>query len=187
MAARALGVTFTLVATDEETAGLDAMQYLSSGPCVEALESGQGIATGPADFLSEGRWQALGQATAAAGIRSTLTFPIVDAEAVVGTVNLYGRSDDAFAGKHEQLASVFRAWAPGAVTNADLAFSTRRLAEQAPGLLREQALIDTATGIVAAAHEVDVDTALEYLLDAAERAGLPLIKLARVIIVARQS
>jgi GAF domain-containing protein len=175
------GVTFTLVATDEDVAALDAVQYLTTGPCVEALD-GQGMATTSDDLLNEPRWQVLGQATAAAGVRSTLTFPVMRGGEVVGTVNLYGRSDVTFDGKHSLLAIIFGAWAPGAVTNADLSFATRRAAEQAPERLRAEALISAATGVLASAADTDVDTARHQLEDAANRAGVPLDKLARLII-----
>lgn len=182
VASREDGLTFTLVATDEQTAALDGVQYLTSGPCVEALVDGQGIATTADDLFSEPRWQALARASAAAGVGSTLTFPIVVAGEVTGTVNLYGRTEDAFEGRHALLAAVFEAWAPGAVTNADLSFSTRRAAEQAPARLREDAIIDAATGIVAAWREITVDEAREPLEDAAARAGLPLVALARMVL-----
>jgi GAF domain-containing protein len=182
VASRAHEVTFTLVATDDDTATLDAVQYLTSGPCVEALDDAQGVATDARDLLAEDRWWALGQATAAAGVRSTLTFPIVEDGRVVGTVNLYGRTSDAFEDKHELLAAVFDAWAPAAVTNADLSFTTRRLAEEAPDRLRDDAMIDTATGIIAAARGIDVDSARNRLEDAARRAGVPVSRLARAIV-----
>jgi hypothetical protein len=175
------GITFTLVATDEEIAALDGVQYLTSGPCVQALD-GQGIATTSDGLFSEPRWRTFAQATAAAGVCSTLTFPIVDGDAVIGTVNLYGRSENTFEGKHNLLATVFKAWAPGAVTNADLSFSTRRVAEQAPTLLREEAIIDAATGIVAVSQEVALEAARQQLEEAAARAGVPVARLAHLVI-----
>ena len=136
IASRHLGVTFTLVATDEAIATLDAVQYVSSGPCVDAIDLGHGITTSPGGLLDESRWHDFARAGAAAGVHSTLTLPIVAPGGdVVATVNLYGGSVDAFEGRHQQLADVFRAWAPGAVTNADLSFSTRAVAEQAPAFL----------------------------------------------------
>ena len=176
------GVTFTLQATDEEIARLDGVQYLGSGPCVDAFHAGQGLATTAADLMDEGRWQTFAQATAAAGVRSTLTFPVLHRGQVIGTVNLYAASDDAFADKHDALAGVFGAWAPGAVANADLSFSTRHRAEQAPEQLRQQALLDTAAGIVAVDHDLTVEEARERLFDAAHRAGVPLESLARTIV-----
>lgn len=182
IAAHDHGVTFTLVATDEEIAALDGVQYAASGPCVDAVDDGRGMAATSDDLFSEPRWSVFARATAAAGVRSTLTFPIVDGDRVTGTVNLYGGSENTFDGKHRLLARVFSAWAPGAVTNADLSFSTRHVAEQAPARLREDALISAATGILAASRDVPVDVAREQLESSAARAGVPVGTLARVII-----
>ena len=184
IALRGHDLTFTLVASDEEIAALDAVQYLSSGPCVVVVEEGlpRGMATTSDDLFSEERWHDLARATAAAGIHSTVTFPIVDGDEVTGSVNLYGHTEHTFDGLHSELADVFRAWAPGAVTNADLAFSTRRLAERAPARLREDALVDTAVGILAASRAISFDTARAHLEDSAARAGVPLGTLARLII-----
>ena len=176
------GVTFTVVATDDEVAALDGIQYLTSGPCVDALGERRTMATTSEDLFSEPRWRSFAQASAAAGVRSTLTFPVVEGDEVTGTVNLYGRSDDTFDGKHKLLATVFGAWAPGAVTNADLSFSTRHRAQQAPAKLREGALIASATGILAASREIPTALAREHLEDSAARAGIPTIVLARMII-----
>src|SRR4051794_21231519 len=67
-----------------------------------------------------------------------------------------------------------RLWSlgPGAVANADLSFITRKEAERAPTRIRNQNLIDVATGIVAARRVVDAETAVARLRDAASRAGV---------------
>src|SRR6478735_8917468 len=183
IASREHEVTFTLVATDEETATLDAVQYVSSGPCVDAIDLGHGIATSPGGLLDEARWRDFARASAAAGVHSTLTLPVVGPDGdVVATVNLSGSRTDTFEGRHQQLAGVFGAWAPGAVTNADLSFSTRRAAEEAPDRLEHLALLDTATGIIAAVREIPVTEARWQIEDAARRAGVPVTRLARVIV-----
>ena len=187
VAMRQHGVTFTLVSSADEVAALDAVQYLTSGPCVEAVDDGHGIAASSQELMDEPGWRAFAQATAAAGVRSTLTFPIVQGGRAVGSVNLYGSSDHAFDGRHQPLADVFGAWAPGGVSNADLSFSTREVAVRAPAKLRDEARVDVATGIVAAMREVDVQTAAGLIQDAARRAGVPLVKLAEVIIHLRSS
>lgn len=185
IASREHGLTFTVVATDADIAGLDAVQYLSSGPCVEAMDRGHGIST-PEGLLSETRWQDLARASAAAGVRSTLTLPVVSRGEVVSTVNLYGNADHTFDDKHRALAEVFGAWAPGAVTNSDLSFVTRTAAEGAPLHLRESALIDTATGMLAAERRLTVDTARAQLEDASRRAGIPVVELARIVVAQRE-
>jgi hypothetical protein len=181
LAFREHGLTFTLIATDEEIATLDAVQYVTSGPCVDAVDLGHGIAT-PDGLLSEQRWQQFARASAAAGVQSTLTLPVLEGDVVVSTVNLYGRAEDTFAGRHEALADVFGAWAPGAIANADLSFATRRTAEKAPTQLRDAAVVDEATGMLAAERGLSLEEARAQLHDAASRAGIPVHRLARVLV-----
>src|SRR3954468_18147026 len=145
------GITLTYVASSDAIAALDGVQYVDGGPCVSAVEEGELIAVEEADPLDERRWQLFAQAAGAVGIRSTLSLPILaeprpgekggdmsheapDTGSSVGTrlgatpvtagVNLYGSRPDSFHGLHDQLAELFGAWSPGAVTNADLAFTT---------------------------------------------------------------
>lgn len=182
VASRDQGVTFTLVATPQEIAVLDAVQYVATGPCVDAVDLGHGITTSAGGLLDETRWSHFARASAAAGILSTLTLPVVDGDDVVGTVNFYGRNEDTFVDRHEELAEIFGAWAPGAVADADLSFATRRLAEQAPEQLRRAGLVDTATGILAAERRTSVKDAREHLDSAARRAGIPVETLAAVVV-----
>jgi GAF domain len=175
-------VTFTLVATDEEIATLDAVQYVATGPCVDAIHLGRGLASSPGGLLSEREWQEFARASAAAGIHSTLTFPVVVAGDVIATVNLYGDAADTFQDRHSELATTFGAWAPGAVTNADLSFSTRKQAQQAPVRLAERAWLDQASGVIAAQRDISLRAARAQLEDAALRAGIPVVRLARVVL-----
>jgi GAF domain-containing protein len=164
------GLTFTLVATTDLIAVLDAIQYLAGGPCVHGAETSQVVAFDNDNALDEERWRLFAEATAAHAVRSTLTLPVVHDGRVEGTVNLYAGSPAAFVGHHEELAEIFGAWAAGAVANADLSFRTRREAQAAPRRVREQHVIDVAIGMVAARFRVDVDTAHAHLQDAAARA-----------------
>jgi GAF domain-containing protein len=185
IARRDAGLTFTLIATATEIAVLDAVQYIAGGPCVEAGHATEVREFNRDDVLDEEEWRLFAETTAARAIHSTLTLPVVTDDQVVGTINLYAASRRAFVGHHDALAEVFGAWAAGAISNADLAFTTRRSAQAAPQQLHDQHLIDVATGIIAAQLGVDVDTALARLHDAAVRAGTTLIELARTIVDAR--
>jgi GAF domain-containing protein len=177
------GLTFTLVATDEDVATLDAVQYAAGGPCVDAALDTQVRRFNNGDALDETSWRMFAEATAALGIRSTLTLPLVDADGgALGTVNLYAASPQAFDGHYEELAEVFGAWAAGAVANADLSFTTRRLAQQAPGRARDAAVIDTAVGILSANLDVDIETAKRRLGVAAQYAGVSVSRLAHDIV-----
>ena len=166
------GVSFTLVSSDEQVAVLDAIQYTVGGPCVESVAAEQVLSYTQDDFLGEAGWQLFAQATAAASIASTLTLPIVVDGAVGGSINLYATTPDAFDGRHEEIAEIFGAWAPGAVTNADLSFSTRTVAEQAPLVLLDQVRIQVALGVLMVDQGLDTEAARELLYDAAHRAGV---------------
>lgn len=175
-------VAFTLVASDTATASLDGVQYLADGPCVEGARSGRTEEFDSHDPLDETSWELFARASAASGVASTLTLPIVEDETVVGTVNIYASAPGVFDGHHEQLAELFMAWAPGAVTNADLSFHTREVASQAPETLRTLADIDTVTGLIADAQHVDLDVARRRLHDAALRAGVDPGALAKLVL-----
>ena len=127
----------------------------------------------PEQLMNEHRWLMYAQASAAAGVRSSLTLPILDGVGVViGTVNLYAAGPEAFVGHHDQLAQALGASAAHAVTNADLSFSTRLEAAQAPQRLADQDDIDIALGIIAGSQDVTIGTAQERLREAAARAGI---------------
>lgn len=182
VASRADGVTFTLVATDEEAALLDALQYVTDGPCLEAAADGRTIACEEEDLFDEERWRLFASGTAALGVASSLSLPILGDDGVAGSVNLYAGSAGAFRGHHDEIAGIFEAWAPGAVTNADLSFSTRQVAEEAPRTLRDSLRIEVAAGIVAARRGVDLDAGHRLIRDAADRAGVSLGRLADMVI-----
>jgi GAF domain-containing protein len=176
------GVSFTLVASDEEMAVLDAIQYAVGGPCVESVRAERVLSYTQDDFLAEEDWQLFARATAAASIASTLTLPILVEERVAGSINLYAATPGAFTGRHEQIAEIFDAWAPGAVANADLDFSTRAVAEQAPRVLRDQLRIQVALGILMRNQDIDIETARTRLVDAAQRAGATVVMVAETLV-----
>lgn len=182
LAYREHGVTFTLVASEETVAALDALQYLDDGPCVAAVDEERLIEFNEGDVLDEARWQLFARGTAATGVASTLTLPLVIDEQVAGSVNLYAGSPDAFAGKHERLARTLGAWAEGAIANADLDFTTRRAAEGAPRQLFEATRIEVAVGILAASQDISPPVARERLREAARHAGVTQSALARLLI-----
>jgi GAF domain-containing protein len=175
------GLTFTLAATDDEVAGLDAVQYIDGGPCVGAAQDGREVEVD--ELLGEENWHMFAQASAAAGVRSSLTLPILDNRgSVIGTINLYASTPNAFEAQTEQLADALGSSAAKAMRNADLSFTTRLAAAQAPRQLVEADEVNTALWIIAASQEVDLATARERLRAAASRAGISDAKAAQAVI-----
>ena len=179
------GIVLTYVASDLDTAALDAVQYVDDGPCLEAVRQGETVETDTRSLLDEGRWTLFAQASAAAGVRSSVSLPVRREGVVRGGVNLYGNASDTFEGHVKQLARLFGAWAPGAVSNADLSFATRLEAMRSPRRLKGQAYVDRAIGILMA-RGLDPRAAEERLRNAAARAGVAVFVLARALVEAQE-
>ena len=113
--------------------------------------------------------------------------PVIVDEAVTGSVNLYATTPHAFDGLHSALASILGAWAAGATTNADLSFSTLDIARQAPRILADRVILETAAGLVMAAAHISVDEAYRRLGDAALRAGVSEIQVAEAVVGAARN
>ena len=187
-------LTFTLVAPSvpaprgEPSRDTDPRRSaLTDEPVDEVADEAARVAAGVSDPLDEDTWASFARASAAAGVASTLSLPVVDHDRVVGGINLYASSADAFVGRHGDLAEVLGASASGAIANADLSFESRRRAEQAPRQLRDQRLVDVAVGILAAREDVDLDEARDRLEDAAARAGVSEAQAALVLIRIHQA
>lgn len=178
------GITLTLVSSSLDVAQMDAMQYLDGGPCVEAVGDGLTVETHDLDLLDEDRWSLFSRSSAAAGVRSTLSLSISDGRSIVGGINLYAGVPNAFEGHVDALASTFHADALSAVTDADLAFSTRLSAAAAPEILAARADVQVAVGMIAAQRGLDLDGAESQLIEAAAQAGIPLQQVARAVIAA---
>ena len=176
-------LTFTLVASDREIAVLDASQYLDGGPCVEVAQGHADVIAFPGDDpLDEERWSLFSQATSARGVASTLSLPLHEDGRLVGGVNMYASTVQAFVGRIEQLAILVGAAPTTAVSNADLSFSTRIEAAEAPQRMRDRAIIETAVGWIAGVKGIDVEAAAHELTVAAARAGIRVAQVARVLV-----
>lgn len=182
---RESGITLTLVATSEKVAALDAVQYVDGGPCVEVGERNVPMEVGEAAAVDEHVWQMYAQATAAAGVRSSLSLPISQGEEVIGAVNIYAATTRAFHGHVEEVAAVIGGSAEAAVTNADLSFSTRLQAVAGPTAVADAEAVDIAVGFIMEAHGVNAGLARERLREAAARADITEAQAARAVISGR--
>jgi hypothetical protein len=132
--------------------------------------------------LDEDGWAALARQQAAAGIASTVSLPVVHRDRVVLGIDLYACTPHAFDDRLEDLARSLGAWRDGAVTNADLAFETRRRAEEAPQRLKERRTVEVAVGLLAARQGLDVDSARAMLHSCAHQAGIEDVQAALVLL-----
>jgi hypothetical protein len=105
---------------------------------------------------------------------------------VIGAVNMYASTSDAFDGHVEQLAQLVGGSAEDAITNADLSFSTRLQAVAGPTAVADAEVVDIAVGLIMEAHRVNAGTARERLRQAAARAGITPAQAARAVISGRR-
>lgn len=165
-------VTFTVASSNPDVLLLDAVQYADDGPCLAAIEEATTVPWSGED--AEQRWHTFAAASASAGVASTLSLPIVRETQVVGGFNLYAATPHAFDGHHEEVADLLGGWAEGATTNADLGFTTRDLAREAPQRLHDQVRLSVAAALLSEAVVCDHADAVDRLRRAALRATLPL-------------
>jgi GAF domain-containing protein len=163
-------LTFTYLRSADSIGTLDAVQYLEDGPCVSAIDSGEEILI---DDLLE---------SAAKGVRSSLSLPLRRGTTIIGSVNLYAATANAFLGEEATLARTFGAHVEDAVNNADLSMATLRRARRAPSVLADMAVVDQAKGILVAKHHISFDDAQQRLNDAAARAGITDVAVARAVV-----
>ena len=196
------GVTLTLVSSTEPDSAVDAdgaqdaagpsgaeadpavVPRPRDGRCDDPRDDpdATGLDDPPAgDALDERSWSAYARTTASDGVRTTLSLPVVKGSRVVGDVNLYATTLDAFVGHHQELGAALGASAEGAVTDADLAFRTRDDAATAPTATAELRDVDLALGMVAAHDGIDIDAARARLESLALRAGVSLVAAARLV------
>lgn len=173
-------LTFTLVASSEVAAQLDATQYSTGGPCLDAAHGGEEQRF--VDVLSEDRWQTYAQAAAAAHVRSSLALPLTTQDQLDGSLNIYAADPDAFSGTNDELRELAGAPAGALVTNADLGFTTRQRSDDAPRALKEGDLVNQAVGVLIAAHRIDAESAEARLQEMALRGGVSVPEAARTVL-----
>lgn len=176
------GDAFTLTSTGEPASVLDAVQYLDGdAPCLRTAVTGG--PTSVPDVLDEGRWQAYRLASTAEGVRSSLSLPVPGPDgSTAGAVNVYSSVPDAFAESADILAAALQVPMDHLVTNADLPFRTREDARELPALLAARARTDLAVGLLAGLHSWDAGEARRRLRESAADAGLPVERLADLVV-----
>lgn len=178
-------ITFTLVTTSERLRMLDAAQYLDGGPCQVAALDGDEVSVD--DLLDEGRWQLLALASAAEGVKSSLSLPLRHSGQLYGSANFYANTTHGFQGKERDLARMFGVVAEDAVANADLSMTSIGRARRAVERLDAYDNIQQAVGVLTVRDGVSVDEAQRRLEAAAHRAGVSTAALAELVLRGRVS
>ena len=97
---------------------------------------------------SDSRWPHFGGRVARMRMHSALALPLIVGEQMIGSINAYAKSRDAFADHAVQLGSQFARSAAVSVYNAQLLASAHERTLRLRRALESRAVIDQAIGIV---------------------------------------
>jgi GAF domain-containing protein len=157
------------------------MQYVEhEGPCLDAYRSG--VAFRVRDVTSESRWPSYLPKAASLGVRSMMSIPMTAESALVGALNIYSRTTDAFDNESASLAEIVAAHAGLASEIGSALQGHRDLAEQLAEAMRSRATIEQAKGIIMSQRSLTPDEAWDALVRMSQRAHLKLRDVATEIV-----
>ncbi|OBB90887.1 GAF and ANTAR domain-containing protein [Mycobacterium sp. 852002-30065_SCH5024008] len=142
---------------------IDTVQYeeLNEGPCITCMQSRRPTVSG--SLGSDGRWPHFGGRVARMRVHSALALPLIVGDQVIGSINAYAASRDAFAEHAVRLGSQFARPAAVAVHNAQLLASAHERSMRLQRALNSRAVIDQAIGIIRSRSGSDAEEAFERL------------------------
>ena len=156
-------LAYTVASSDDLAAQLDELQYAhGSGPCLEALRSGERIVV--TDMATEHRWGDYGPRAAALGARSSLSYPMRAGGTVLGALNLYATGAG---GQDAELQAAAAHIADAAADAVGLAVRLARQAELTTNLqaaLASRTVIDQAIGVMMGQQRCSAAEAFELIV-----------------------
>jgi len=174
----------TVATTDAAAVVFDDAQYRSgTGPCVEAMTAQRIVRVD--DLLVDPRWEDLAAAAAEAGIRSSLSAPLVVGGATTGGLNYYGRESAAFSPEDEVFSARFSSRAATVVSNATAYWSVEESARQLATALESRALIEQAKGVLIATQGCTAEEAFDILRRTSQRENRKLRTIAAELVQSR--
>jgi GAF domain-containing protein len=154
--------TYTVASSDARTSQLDEYQYGdNTGPCLEALRTGVPVFV--TDMATETRWQPYPQQAAALGARSSLSYPLINAEQILGALNLYAFQPLANDAGLQSRAAQLAERAAGALA---VALRLAQHANEAANLrqaLTSRSIIDQAMGIIMGEQRCAAEQAFDLI------------------------
>jgi GAF domain-containing protein len=178
----------TVACTDDLASTLDHEQYVHRrGPCLEAARTQQPVrvSTGNVDA----RWPQFVDAARDAGVRSTLSVPLIVTSAtsegddeLVGSLNAYSRSAVTFDEFDEKLLSLYTGVAGRVIADTRRWQRVMETVGQLERALHSRAEIDQAKGVLRTLYGGTADEAFAGLVQRSQRENVKLREIARRIL-----
>ena len=151
-------------ATTQFVDQIDAVQYgqMHEGPCITCTQSRRPMVSG--SLGSDSRWPHFGGRVARMNVHSALSLPLMVGDHVIGAINCYAKSHDAFGAHAVRLGSQFAGPAAVSIYNAELLATAQERAERLRHALDSRAMIDQAIGIIRSRSGASAEVAFGRLV-----------------------
>ena len=177
----------TAASTSDEVVALDQEQYDSGrGPCLEAATTRRPVRV---TMGSDGqRWPEFVEAARAAGVPATLSIPLIipsttgDDDELVGSLNAYSRSTEAFDVFDEKIMGLYTGAAARAIAEARRWQRLRDTVGQLEVALVSRTDIDQAKGVLRTLYGGTADEAFARMVDRSQRENVKLRDVAQHIL-----
>jgi GAF domain-containing protein len=175
-------VVQTWAATSMLVQEIDTAQYdeLKEGPCITCMETQRPTVSG--SLGSDSRWPHFGGRAARMRVHSLLALPLIVGERVIGSINAYAKSRDAFAEHAVKLGSQFARPAAISVHNAQLLAHAQERTVRLQRALDSRSVIDQAIGIVRSRAGGSADEAFERLAQISQSENVKLTAVAERLV-----
>lgn len=166
------------VASSADTAlQADQLQYdLDEGPCLEAAVLGEPRLSNHLKTSED--WPRWGPRAAEIGVQSLLGIQLATTDEVLGALNFYSASPDAFTREEIDLAEVYTTHATNALTAARMSSGLRTA-------LHSRHMIGVAQGILMQIHELSTEQSFELLRRYSSHSNTKLSEVAEYVVVHR--
>jgi GAF domain-containing protein len=181
----------TVACSDEQALVLDEQQYSSGlGPCLEAALTRMPLRA--VIDVEQKRWPEFIRAAQQAGIRASLSVPLVIAgsdgeQELAGSLNVYSHTATAFDPFDTELMRLYSVAAGQAISNASRWQKARETVTQLETALSSRSEIDMAKGALVAIHGCDAPEAFAILKNESRRRNTKLREVAREMLVQMQT
>jgi GAF domain-containing protein len=172
----------TWATTAEFVREIDRVQYqeMKEGPCITCMQSGRAVVSG--SLGSDGRWPHFGGRVSRMAVHSALSLPLMVGHQVLGAINAYARSRDAFGEHAVQLGSQFAGPAAVSVYNAQLLAKAQERTRALQRALDSRAVIDQAIGIIRSRSGLSAAEAFERLIHMSQSENVKLFAVAEQLV-----
>jgi GAF domain-containing protein len=161
---------------------LDQAQYDDDdGPCLTAFRTGEVVVVGKVSQTAD-RWPAFAASAANHGIQSSLSLPLTVRDEIVGALNMYSSTPEAFDAQSVDLGQRFAQQAAVAISNADVYWRTFALTQNLETALENRDRIGQAKGILIATNKITGDAAFDILRRTSQNLNVKLREVADYVV-----